>query len=92
MYAGNFQTLIDTGFLSAGFFPTLLGTQSGYILTLCATPPCDPPGALPPLGADGSAYKCLAVPASVATANRVFTVDDSGLLLAVVGAIPTPTD
>jgi type II secretory pathway pseudopilin PulG len=92
VYAGNFQTLIDTAFLSAMFFPTSLGTRSGYVFTLCATPPCDPPGASPPTGSDGSAYKILAVPASVATANRVFTEDDSGLILAVVGAIPAPTD
>ena len=92
VYAGNFQTLIDTGFLGAGFFPTTLGTRSGYVFTLCAIPPCDPPGASPPTGSDGSAYRTLAVPASVATANRVFTEDDSGLILAVVGGIPAPTD
>lgn len=92
VYAGNFQTLIDTGFLSATFFPTTLGTKSGYIMTLCAAPPCDPPGAMPPLGTDGSSFRSLAVPASVAAAHRVFTIDDSGLLLAAIGTIPTPAD
>ena len=34
----------------------------------------------------------IAVPASVATGNRVFTEDDSGLILAAIGAVPTPAD
>ena len=84
-YAGSFQNLIDGGFLSAAFFPTVQGTKSGYLFSLCAHP-C---GVVP---ADGSGYKVLAVPASAATGNRVFSADNSAAILATVGGVPTPTD
>lgn len=85
MYAGSFQNLISAGFLSPTFFPTVVGTKSGYLFSICT----DPCGVVP---SDGSAYKILAVPASAGTGNRVFTVDDSEALLATVGAVPTPSD
>ena len=84
-YAGSFQNLIDAGSLSAAFFPTTLGTRSGYLFSLCT----DPCGAVP---GPGSAYKTLAVPASAGTGNRVFSEDDTGRILATVGTVPTPAD
>ena len=84
-FAGSFQDLIDAGTLPAAFFPTTLGTKAGYLFLLCADPPCNSGTSGP-----GSAYKTLAIPASVATANRVFSEDDTGLILATVGAAPTP--
>ena len=84
-YAGSFQTLIDAGTLSILFFPTSVGTKSGYLFSLCT----DPCGAVP---GPGSAYKTLAVPATAGTGNRVFSEDETGLILATVGAVPTPSD
>ena len=87
VYAGSFQVLIDAGTLSGTFFPGILGTRDGYLFLLCADPPCSSGTSGP-----GSAYKTLAVPASVAVAHRVFSEDDTGLILATIGAAPTTSD